>query len=484
MSNTSNRIDDLSPEEKRELLAQLLRKKASEPNPLSFSQERLWFLHQLEPDSPAYNIPLALRFTGPLSVSIAERSLNEIVRHHEVLRTTFSVVDGRPVQVIAPALTLPLPVVDLRELPETERETEVRRLATEEARRPFDLVRGPLLRVTLLRLGEEEYVGLLIMHHIVSDGWSTGVLGRELAALYSAFSTGSPSPLPELPIQYADFARWQRKWLHGEVLETQLAYWKQQLEGAPTALELPTDRPRPAIQTDQGARQPLVLPKSLTEALKTLSQQQGVTLFMMLLAAFNTLLYRYTGQDDIVVGSPIAGRNRVETEGSIGCFINMLGIRTDLSGNPTFRELLSRVREVTLGAYAHQDLPFEKLVEELQPERDLGHTLLFQVTFGLHNVPMPTLELPDLTLSPLEIDRGTAKRDLEFHLWERPEGLRGFLVYNTDLFDAATITRMLEHFQILLEGIVADPEGRISDLPLTLTEAEQQQLLVERGQNE
>lgn len=464
--------------------------------PLSFAQQRLWFLDQLVPNNAFYNVSAAVRLVGSLNLVALEETFDEIVRRHEALRTSFVTVEGQPIQAIAPTLSLPLRIVDLRShsvfdgesLPKAEQETQAQRLTTEEAQRPFDLSKNPLLRVTLLQLDESDYVLLLILHHIVSDGWSMGVLIREIAALYTAKSKQEPSPLPPLPIQYADFAHWQREWLQGEVLKTQLAYWRQQLDGI-SILNLPTDRPRPASQTYRGATQFLQLPKRLSEALDALSQQEEVTLFMTLLAAFQTLLYRYTQQEDIAVGSPIANRNRSEIEGLIGFFVNSLVLRTDLSGNPTFRELLSRVREVALGAYAHQDLPFEKLVEELHPERNLNQNPLFQVVFALQNAPMEVLELPGLTLSPLQfVDTGTTRFDLEFHLWEptqnngvgvdSSEGISGFVVYSTDLFDAATITRMLGHFQMLLEGIVANPEQRLADLPL-LNEAERYQLLVE-----
>ncbi|HEY9633551.1 MAG TPA: amino acid adenylation domain-containing protein [Coleofasciculaceae cyanobacterium] len=463
--------------------------------PLSFAQQRLWFLDQLVPNSAFYNTPAAVRLTGSLNLAALERTFDQIVRRHEALRTTFVTVQGQPVQVIAPSLETSLPVIDLRDFPEAERETEARRLTTQEAQRPFDLSKNPLLRVTLLRLDESEYVLLLILHHIVSDGWSMGVLIREIAALYTAYleaedenNLSSSFILPELPIQYADFAHWQREWLQGEVLETQLAYWRKQLDGI-SMVNLPTDRPHPAIQTYRGATQLLQLPKRLSEALEALSQQEGVTLFMTLLAAFQTLLYRYTQQEDIAVGSPIANRNRSEIEGLIGFFVNSLVLRTDLSGNPTFRDVLSRVREVALGAYAHQDLPFEKLVEELHPERNLNQNPLFQVVFALQNAPVVALELPGLTLSPLHfVDTGTTRFDLEFHLWEQrhsnglgldsSDGISGFVVYSTDLFDAATINRMLGHFQTLLEGIVANPEQRLADLPI-LGEAERYQLLME-----
>ncbi len=446
--------------------------------PLSFAQQRLWFIDQLEPGNSAYNIPAAIRLRGPLNLPALEQSLNEIVKRHESLRTTFAMVDGRPTQVIAPALMIKLPVVDLRKLAEAEREIEVRRLVTDAAERPFDLSQGPLVRVALLRLGDEEYVGLLTMHHIVSDGWSTGILIREMARLYVAYSSGQSLSLPELPIQYADFAHWQRQWLQGEVLETQLAYWKQQLAGAPSLLELSTDHPRPVLQTFRGAHQSVMLPRTLTEGLKALGRQEGVTQFMTFLAAFKVLLYRYTSQDDLIVGTPIANRNRLEIEGLIGCFVNALVMRTDLSGNPSFRDLLRRVREVCLGAYGHQDLPFDRLVEELRLKRDLSRNPLFQVMFVLQNASMRAVELPGLTLSPVEADSETAHFDLTLVVVDADQGLTASFVYNTDLFEAATIVRMLGHFQILLEAMVTDPEQRLSGLPL-LTDAERQQLLVE-----
>jgi aspartate racemase len=446
--------------------------------PLSFGQQRLWFLDQLEGGSATYNEFFALNINGSLQITALEQSLTEIVRRHEILRTTFPMRNGIPVQAIAPTQIVPLPMVELQQLPEVEQSAEVRRLAIEEQTRPFDLSNDPLLRATLLRLAEESYVLLLNMHHIVCDGWSMGIFIRELSALYEAFSKGAPSLLPELPIQYADFAHWQRQWLQGEVLAAHLAYWLQQLAAAPPVLELPTDRPRPAIQTFRGATQFLALPKPLSQKLKVLSQRWGVTLFMTLLATFQTLLYRYTGQSNICVGTPIANRNRSEIEGLIGFFVNTLVLHTDLSGNPSFQELLGRVREVALGAYAHQDLPFEQLVEALQPERSLSHQPLFQVMFVVHDASMTTLELSGVTLSSLEMDSETAKFDLTLSIADGEQGLMGSLEYNTDLFETATITRMLGHFQTLLEGIVANPEQRLSDLPL-LTQAERHTLLVE-----
>jgi len=366
--------------------------------------------------------------------------------------------------------------VELSGVPESEREAHLRRLARAEVQRPFDLEEGPLLRAKLIRLGAEEHALILTMHHIVSDGWSQGVFWRELAVLYETFASGKPPPLPERTVQYADFADWQRLWLQGEVLDTQLAYWKRQLAGIST-LQLPTDQPRPEVHTFRGARHVLTLSPTLTQALKALSRRHGVTLFMTLLAAFQTLLHRYTGQDDIAVGSLIANRNRAEIEGLIGFFVNTLVLRTDLSGDPRFQELLERVREVALGAYNHQDLPFEKLVEELQPQRHLGHNPLFQVLFIFQNTPRPASELMGLTLRALEVDPQTAKFDLTLELVETPQGLSGWLEYSTDVFEAETIARMATHFQTLLEGIVANPAQRLSWLPLLPAE-ERHRLLV------
>ena len=448
---------------------------------LSFAQQRLWFFDQLEPGLPAYNIPAAIRLKGPLDLAALERSLNEIVERHESLRTTFGKVAGQPTQVIAPALTIKLPVIDLRALPAIERETEMRRLSAAEAQRPFDLSRGPLLRATLLRLGDQEHVGLLTMHHIVSDGWSTGILIREVATLYLAFSADGSSPLPPLPIQYADYAQWQRQWFQGDVLETQLGYWKEQLAGAPAAIDLPTDHPRPAVQTFRGTHQSVVLSKQVRHGLAALGRAEAATPFMTFLAAFEVLLHRYTGQDDLVIGTPVANRNRLETEGLIGFFVNALVLRTDLSGNPRFRELLRRVREVCLGAYAHQDLPFDRLVEELRVKRDLSRNPLFQVMFELHNTPLRTVEVAGLTLSPVIGDDETAHFDLTLQVADTDHGLTAALVYNKDLFDPGTIARMLGNFQTLLEGIVADPDQRLSDLPI-LSETERRQLLAESNE--
>ncbi len=455
----------------------ILRRSEGGSAPLSFAQERLWFLNQIEPESPAYNESNCTRLIGSLDVAALERALNQIVARHEVLRTTIALIDGTPQQLITPSRSVELPVIDLREQTDKDRDSETRRLTLEALRRPFDLSRDLMLRVLLLRLTDQEDILLLVHHHIASDGWSVGILWQELTALYRAFAAGEPSPLPELPVQYADYAVWQRKLLQGKVLETQLAYWKKQLDHLPI-LQLPTDRPRPAVQTVRGAKLPLTLSRDFLSELKVLSRREGVTLFMTLLAAFQILLHRYAGQDDIAVGSPIAGRDSPELEGLIGFFVNSLVFRTDLSGDPSFKELLGRVREVALGAYGHQKVPFEKLVEHLKPERNLSHSPLFQVVFALQNAPRAPRKLEGLTVTSLAVDSGTAKFDLTLSLREESEELRGWLEYNSDLFDDVTIRRMLRHFENLLQAIVANPEQRLSELPL-LTHAERQQLLRE-----
>lgn len=455
--------------------------------PLSFAQQRLWFLHQLAPNNPFYNVPAAIRLTGNLDQTALERSFQEIVRRHAALRTRFTTLEGQPVQVVEPTANVELAVVNLQMVAVNERDRVSQQLATAEAQRPFNLTIDLLLRVTLLQFDATESVLLLTMHHIVADGWSLGVLIRELSCCYTALVEGRSPDLPSLPIQYTDFACWQRDSFQGEVLEAQLAYWCRQLQNLPV-LELPSDRPRPAVQTYRGATYPLQISPALTQALETLSQHAEVSLFMILLAAFHTLLYRYTGQEDIAIGSPIANRHRSELEGLIGFFVNSLVMRLDLSGNPTFRELLERVRNATLEAYDHQDVPFERLVEELDPNRDLGRNPLFQVAFALQNAPMQSLELPGLRLEPVPLESGSTRFDLEFHLWEPAHGLRslwqsqeglsGFISYSTDLFDRHRIGRLIEHFQTLLEGIVAHPDTQLSDLPL-LTAAERQQIVVD-----
>ncbi|WP_292779568.1 non-ribosomal peptide synthetase [Nostoc sp. NMS9] len=446
--------------------------------PLSFAQQRLWFLDQLQPLSAFYNVPVALRLVGTLEVAALQQSLQEIIHRHEALRTNFIKVDGKPTQVIQTQANWKVSIVDFKYLSTTEQEIATQKLAQQQAIQPFNLATEPLVRATLIVLSKTEHALLVCMHHIVFDGWSVGVFVQELAALYNAYSQGQPSLLAPLPIQYADFAIWQRNWLQGDVLQSQLSYWQQQLKDAPALLSLPTDRPRPSVQTDNGAYQEFALSKELTSGLTQLSQQQGVTLFMTLLAAFDTLLYRYTGQEDILVGSPIANRDRSEIEELIGFFVNTLVMRTDLAGNPSFSELLGRVREVALSAYAHQNLPFEMLVEALQPERDLSYTPLFQVMFALQNASTSQVELTGLTVTPLITEGATAKFDLSLLMQNTATGLVGFWEYNTDLFDASTIERMTGHFVTLLEGIITNPQQLISQFPL-LTAVEQQQLLVE-----
>ncbi|KAM3095973.1 amino acid adenylation domain-containing protein [Phormidesmis sp. 146-35] len=445
-------------------------------NPLSFSQQRMWVLNQLEPENAVYNIPTVLHLQGCLNIPALEQSLNEILRRHEVLRSSFTTLQGQPLQVIHPVVSLNIPVVDLSEQSTTQRQTEIQRLAIEAAQKPFDLSQVPLLRITLLRLQSTEHTILCTIHHIVSDAWSAQVLMRELVVLYRAFSQGNPSPLPELPIQYADFAYWQRESLKGDRLNTHLSYWKQHLQSLPPLLSLPTDYPRPPVQTFRGKTYWLQLSASLTAKLKQLSQQHNATLFMTLLTAFTTLLYRYTQQTDILVGTPIANRTQSVTESLIGCFVNTLVLRTDLSGDPPFSELLARVREVTLQAYTHQDLPFEQLIEALNLERTLSHAPLFQVMFGVQNVPTTTLALPELTITPQPLESSTAKFDLSLLFSETEQGLLGGLEYNSDLFAVDTIERLIGHLRMLLEGIVTNPQQRLSQLPL-LTAAEQQLLI-------
>jgi amino acid adenylation domain-containing protein len=432
--------------------------------PLSFAQQRLWFIDRLEPGNTAYNIPGAVRLERKLDLEVLERVINEIVRRHETLRTRFEEDEGVPVQVIDEWKPRKLEVIDLRSLPPEEREAEVGRRKREEARTGFDLSKGPLLRVKALILGEERHLALFSMHHIISDGWSMGILIKEVGALYQAYSAGEASPLPELEIQYADYTVWQRQWLRDEALEAQLSYWTQHLKGAAQLLDLPTDHPRPQRQSFKGSREPVAIPQDVYESLTSLSRRETVTLFMTLLAAWQTLLMRYSGQEDILVCTPIANRNRTEIEGLIGYFANTLVLRTDVSSSLTFRELLSRVREVTLNAYRHQDVPFEKLVEELRPERSLSYQPIAQVVFVLQNAPKHQLGLTEFNLAPLDIADATAKFDLTFNMAETGQGLLGSLVYSADLFEAATIRRMLKHFVNLLRSVAAQPECRLDAL--------------------
>ncbi|MGA9770162.1 MAG: condensation domain-containing protein, partial [Blastocatellia bacterium] len=446
--------------------------------PASFAQQRLWFLQQLEPNSSAYNIFRAIRLSGVLNVGVLERTLNEIVRRHEILRTTFSTLDGQPVQVIEDQITVGMRIVDLQSLAETRREEMVGKLARDFGSRPFDLKRGPLLRAGLLKLGDREHVALLSLHHIISDGWSTGILVKEVAVLYEAFLNDRPSSLPDLPIQYADYAIWQKEWLKESKVESLLAYWKKQLARAPLVLDLPTDRPRASVQGYRKSSETFFISKGLTDSLKTLSQRHNATLFMTLLAAFKILLARYTGKKDIIIGSPIAGRDRLETEGLIGFFVNMLVLRTDLSSDPSFEQMLDCVRETTLGALAHQDLPFERLVEELQPERSMIHTPVFQVVFALQNLPVESLELSNLKLTSVGSDTDTAKFDLTLLVSETEDGLAGTLDYNADLFESSTAIRLLMHYEEMLKEIARNSRQKLSELRL-LSEAEIHQLNIE-----
>ncbi len=496
-ADLAERLAQLSPAKRALLESRLQEKDAGGPvkiaipcrshrasAPLSFSQQRLWFLNQLEPAASVYNQTAALSLEGSLNLTALQDALNAIVERHEVLRTTYVVAgDGCVEQFIGAPAMIELAVTDLSECSAQERMEEVQRVTSKLSVRPFDLSRERPLRLGLVKLGETEHVLLLTIHHIASDGWSIGVLNRELSILYNTFRQGKSSPLPDLPIQYADYAIWQREWLKGEELDRQLSYWKKQLERTPGLLNFPTDRCRPAVQSYRGQSQFIELSKDLSRQLKALSRKQGVTLFMTFLAAFQTLLCRYTGQDDIVVGSPIANRTRTELEGLIGFFVNTLVLRSNLSNDPTFIELLAQVRETALGAYAHQDLPFEQLVGELQPERNLSYSPLFQVMLVLQNTPASQFKFDGISVNPISVGIETAKFDLTLYVRESEEGFRVSLQYATDLFESSTIERMAGHFETLLEGIVADPERRISKLPL-LTEAEQHQLLVEWNDTE
>jgi alpha-ketoglutarate-dependent taurine dioxygenase/acyl carrier protein len=455
--------------------------------PLSFAQQRLWFLHQLEPGSHAYTLPSAVRLKGRLDVDALQQSLNEIMRRHEILRTTFGVKEGQAVQIIAPAQKLPLQRLDICQWSEKEREAQVRQLIIEAASDVFDLSRGPLIRAKLVRLSEEEHVLLLTMHHIVSDAWSTGIFIEEAARLYAAISSGAgaaATTLEPLPIQYADYAVWQREWLTADVLDQQLSYWKERLQGASPLLALPTDKPRPLLQSFAGARERFNLSPGLSEKLGELSRREGVTLFMTLLAAFSVLLSRLSGQSEVNVGTPVAGRTRTVTESLIGYFINALVLRSDLSGDPPFRQLLKQVREAALGAYAHQEVPFEKLVEVLHPERQTNYAPLFQVVFNFQNAPALVPTFQDLTFSVIEIESDTTKYDLTLYMWDSPDGLAGAFAYQTDLFEASTILRLIRRFEALLTNIVAEPDARLSALGILSEEEKRQQSVVNQQRAE
>lgn len=442
--------------------------------PASFAQERMWFLDQFEPNSALYNLMGLLRIKSVLDIPAMQSSINALVARHEGLRTIFGTEAGLPVQRILSELQLTIPIDDVSALPDAEREMELVRRAEIERATPFDLTVGPLIRVRFIKLAEKDYCIFLAFHHIIFDGWSSGVFFRELKELYSAAIQGQTVTLPELEIQYADFAAWQKEWLQGEALAQEMTFWKEHLAGAPGLLELYGDRPRPAVQTFQGARELFTLTPSMTEALEQLNRKQHVTNFMTMLAVFEVLLSRYSGQHDFVIGTPIAGRTRVELEPIIGLFANTLVLRANLADNPTFTQVLQRVREVALNAFTHQDVPFEKLVEELQPERSMSYNPLFQVMFTYQNTPDQEVEFADQDERNYNIQQVTAKFDLSLACWKVGDSLKGSLEYNTDLFDAVTIERMRDHLLTLLQGIIAQPDQPIAHLPL-LTAAEREQ---------
>jgi hypothetical protein len=488
MTTLLNQVASLSPVQRSILERRLKQKRAGaaksqilpqrrEGNSfvLSFAQQRLWFLHRLAPESSAYNIPNAIHASGPLNFEALEQSINEIRRRHEVLRTTFVVREGQPIQIVRPAAVVQLPLVDLIPITQQEKEIQAGKLIEAESNRAFDLSSEAALRVSVLRLNPDEHIILFTMHHIASDGWSMNVLVGEVGALYEAFSKGRVSPLQELPIQYADFAVWQRQWLQGGELENRQNYWKHQLSGTPPLLELPLDRPRPAKETDRGALHSMMLSQDLSAGLQMLSREQGVTLFMTILAGFKLLLHYLTNQHDIVVGTDVANRGRVETENLIGFFVNQLVLRTRISGNLTFQELLARVREVTLEAYANQDLPFEQVVELLNPDRNTMHAPLFQVKLILNHAPGEGLALPQLQLKSLNPERTTAQLDITLQLWETSAGIGGWINYNTDLFDAATMNRFATLFEKILSAVVQQPLATVSELKSILAEEDLRQ---------
>ncbi len=478
ISGLAHQIDELQHEKQGFVQSPIEPISRDQKLPLSYSQQRLWFLDQLEPGSASYNIPSAFRMEGELNIDVLEECFREISRRHEVMRTIINTTDGKPEQIILPESDIIFPLIDLTSLSEESRQREIDRVIFTEATRAFNLSIGPLIRIVLIEESKDCHIIFLNMHHIISDGWSMGVLIEEVAVLYQAFSQMKPSPLPELQIQYADFANWQRNWLKGEVYKKQLDYWKEKLIGGEHILNLPSDRTRPISQTFRGKHLPFVISQDLMSKLTMLSRQEGVTAFMLLLAAFKTLLFHYTRQADISVGTPVANRNRSDTEKIIGFFVNTLVMRTNLSGDPTFRNLLQKVRETALGAYAHQDIPFEQLVEAIQPERDLSHTPLFQVMFVLQNLPGQKVELPGMEISALDVENGISQFDLTLTLVENDGALRGTFEYNSDMFDESTIQRMSVHFQNLLKGIAANPQKHISEFPL-LSDVEQLKLLVE-----
>jgi hypothetical protein len=454
------------------------------PLPLSFAQQRLWFLDQMEPGNPYYNMPVAVRLDGEVRVAALERAFSEIVRRHEVLQAGYVLQDGQPVQVRMPYTRLAMPFVDLSSLDDRAREVHVRRLAAQDARRSFDLSAGHVLRVSLLACGKTSHTILFAMHHIVSDGWSLAIVVRELSVLYAAFRDGHPSPLDELPVQYSDFAVWQHRWLESDGLKSQLAYWKARLGGQLPTLDIRADRPRPELETFRGADEILLIPQELTGALNRLSAREHATLFTTLVAAYKTLLYRHAGEDDVVVGTDLAGRNHTELEGLVGFFVNLLVLRSDLSGNPTFLDLLARVRETAMGALAHSDVPFDRLVEELRPKRHRSRTPLFQMLFVMENVPFETLRLPGLTMTPMPSQADTARFDLAVFVREEDGGIVTKWTYKTDLFDRGTIQRLANQYLALLENIAAAPETRLNELTLQTQAEIRDQALEEQRRRE
>ncbi|MGQ0541540.1 MAG: amino acid adenylation domain-containing protein, partial [Blastocatellia bacterium] len=446
--------------------------------PLSFAQQRLWFLDKLDPNSAVYNLPLGMRMSGKLDITLLKKALDGVIERHESLRTTFETVDGKPYARISSSLQTDLPLIDIRDLPEPERESGLHQHASEEAGIAFDLSVVPLFRASMVRLQDNEHVMLITLHHIISDGWSLAVFFKELTEAYEILVNGNQKALNVPSIQYADFAAWQQDYLREDVLRKQTEYWKNKLKGAPALLELPTDHSRPAIQSHKGANYPVTISPEIVESLKVLSRREGVTLYMTMLAAFQTLLYRHTNQEDITVGTPIANRNRVEIEDLIGFFANTLALRTDLSGDPTFRDLLSRVKKVTLEAYEYQDIPFEKLVEELNPERSLSHNPIFQVLFGLHNTPPFVSGASGLKYAPIEISRNVSRFDLSLDLFENENGISGMVEYSNDLFTESSISKLMDRFQVLLKSISEEANSRISSIQL-LPENESRQLLKE-----
>lgn len=456
----------------------LVRRNDPGPYQLSFAQRRIWFLQQFDKQSAAYNDPAALRIKGPLNIPILEQTFNEIIRRHQVLRMSFPARQGQPIQLPHEIESIAISIRTPQEEIGKSVEEQTREFVNRFAGQPFDLAKDMLIRAALLKIAADDYALVVNIHHIVLDGWSKGLMLRELMDLYEAFSQGKPSPLKELPVQYTDYVYWHHEWVQGKLYQSQLAYWKKKLTGAPPLLELPTDHPRPNLPTGKGSLQPFSFSKRKFQALNDLARQENVTLFMVLMAAYNTLLYRYSGQEDILVGTPIAGRQRVELETLIGLFVNTLVIRTDLSRDPTFKTLLGRVRAAALQAYSHQDIPFEKLVEELNPQRNLSVTPIFQVMFQLQNAPMPTAHISGLTITPIRIDTGFSQVDLSLTLWEEESIMKGTFEYNTDLFVTATIKRMIDHFQALSDGIIANVNQNISQLPM-MSREEKHQLLKE-----